>query len=88
MSDKPSNPRLHQPDGEYAAEARKEDCVTLLDMFANGAMQGLIAAKLENVYGNNDMPIPDYIAELSYQMAESMLKQREKLKQLSYGMDN
>ncbi len=42
---KPSNPRMHNPDGEYASEARKEDYVSLRDIFADSAMKSILNHK-------------------------------------------
>jgi hypothetical protein len=69
---KPSNPRMHNPDGLYASEARLEDCVTLRDYFANSAMQGLISNFKGDVSANYET-----IAIVSYKLADAMLKQRE-----------
>lgn len=54
--------------------------MTLRDYFANSAMKGIISnSDLSNIIsGNNGMPNPEYVSEVSYQLADAMLKQREK----------
>ena len=71
---KPSNTRMHNPDGMYASEARSEDCVTLRDIFANSAMQGIMSNS--SVFGVKTM-YNDDIARLAYSIADELLKQRE-----------
>lgn len=68
-----SNPRMTHPDGMYAAEARSEDYVSLRDHFAGLAMQGFLAH-----YGNNGTW--DNLSEMSYQVADAMLKARKEVK--------
>lgn len=75
-SKKPSNPRMHNPDGIHASEARNEDCVTLRDYFANSAMQGHLASE----YGAGihcTKENQELLAEAFYNIADAMLKQRE-----------
>jgi len=43
---KPSNPRMHNPDGQYASEARNEDYVSLRDEFAKAAMGTILNHKM------------------------------------------
>jgi hypothetical protein len=78
--EKVSNPRMTNPDGMYASEARGEDCVTLRDDFAGKAMQGFLSNPQYSVMfsGNNGCPVPDYIATLAYEIADEMLKARQK----------
>lgn len=69
---KPSNPDLHK--GQISL---LQDRVTLRDHFAGLAMQAYIST-----YGNtascaNVLDGKDYISEMSYEIADSMLKQRE-----------
>lgn len=84
---KPSNPRLHNPDGMYASEARNEDCVTLRDIFANSAIQKPVITKPRGIFnyikwffglsyrGNN--LTAEVIAQNAYCVADAMLKERE-----------
>jgi hypothetical protein len=75
---KPSNPRMHNPDGMYASEARNEDFVSLRDYFANSAMQSIISKGLETQSQNwNFGDIINELAKDSYRIADAMLKQRE-----------
>jgi len=76
--EKPSNPRMSNPDGVYASEARLEDCVTLRDTFAGLALQGFVSNRKysEMFSGNNGFPIPDFIAKTAYEIADAMLKIR------------
>jgi hypothetical protein len=74
---KPSNPRMHNPDGMYASEARSEDCVTLRDIFANSAMQSILSAGITVKTEADVLEAYDYAAKNSYLIADAMLKQRE-----------
>lgn len=74
---KPSNPRMHNPDGLYASEARLEDCVTLRDYFANSAMQGYLSSHAHPEASNPLNGRYDEMAKESYSIADAMLKQRE-----------
>ena len=75
---KPSNPRMHNPDGMYASEARLEDCVTLRDYFANSAMQGLLSSYIGSSDVYSDIRFKsEEISKRVYQLADAMLKQRE-----------
>jgi hypothetical protein len=72
---KPSNPRMHNPDGMYASEARSEDCVTLRDHFAGLAMQAMI--------NNPNIKRPDerksdfiIFSKRAYQYADAMIEFR------------
>lgn len=49
--------------------------MTLRDYFAAKAMQGLLAAQ---IHGFNDRPANLPFASMAYEMADSMLKEREK----------
>ena len=76
---KPSNPRLRNLDGQFAYEARQEDCVTLRDEIAMRALQGHLASEYyaginsekENLLG---------IARTMYLFADAMLEVREETK--------
>jgi hypothetical protein len=74
---KPSNPRMHNPDGLYASEARLEDCVTLRDYFANSAMQSIVGGGLNVKNEEAILEAYDYVAKNAYLLADAMLKQRE-----------
>jgi hypothetical protein len=71
---KPSNPDLYKGNIQLT-----EDRVTLRDYFAAKGMQGFISnTKYSAMFsGNNDQPVPEFIAEISYQIADAMLKHRE-----------
>lgn len=52
--------------------------MTLRDYFAAKAMQSVIvSSNYDNCLGNNGMPVPDFVAEQSYQIADAMLLTRE-----------
>jgi hypothetical protein len=74
---KPSNPRMHNPDGMYASEARNEDFVSLRDYFANSAMQGMISTFNDKTSFDTFKHCAEDLAITSYQIADAMLKQRE-----------
>lgn len=69
-NDKPSNPRMQNPDGMYASEARSEDFFSLRDHYAGLAMQYFVNANNGN-FSYND-------AEQIFYIADTMLKVREK----------
>ena len=74
---KPSNPRMHNPDGMYASEARNEDCVTLRDIFANSAMQAIMSKGI-TISGESEVKEAfEYLSKTAYLLADAMLKQRE-----------
>lgn len=72
---KTSNPRMQNPDGMYAAEARNEDFYSLRDFFAGAFLQGHLASEYyagtnktkENLIG---------IAKTAYMFADAMLEVR------------
>ena len=72
---KPSNPRMTNPDGMYASEARLEDYFDLRDHFAGLAMQGMLSnpSMFDILNGNAN----EIASRLSYELADAMLKQRE-----------
>ncbi len=72
---KPSNPRMHNPDGMYASEARAEDFYSLRDHFANSAMQGIISANTESFANGMGINFKNLAIE-SYEIADEMLKIR------------
>ena len=52
--------------------------MTLRDYLAAKAMQSvLVSGNYDNFTGNSGMPVPEFVAEQSYQIADAMLKQRE-----------
>lgn len=70
-----SNPRMHNPDGVHASEARSEDYFSLRDYFAGKAMNGYLSAIHEVI--NRGMVIDAYnIANECYIIADAMLKVR------------
>lgn len=71
-----SNPRMHNPDGMYASEARNEDYFSLLDYFAGQALNGICACSLDNYGAISNNAEPDYIANKCYDIATAMLKRR------------
>jgi hypothetical protein len=70
-----SNPRMSNPDGMYASEARAEDYYSLRDHFAGQYLQGHLASEYyagqntskENLIG---------IAKCAYFFADAMLEVR------------
>jgi len=74
---KPINPSAFP----YVDEGRNtaEEGMTLRDYFANSAMQGFISNTIysEMFSGNNGLPVPEFISETAYGIADAMLKQRE-----------
>ena len=75
----PSNPRMSNPDGVYASEARLEDCVTLRDEIAMRAMQGHLASEY-GVMVHSDDYNRKALAQEFYKIADEMLKVREETK--------
>ena len=52
--------------------------MTLRDHFAGLAMQSIIVSSNYDIFtGNNGMPVPNFVAEQGYILADAMLKQRE-----------
>lgn len=39
------------------------------------AMQGILSANPKGTWGNIDIPVPQYVAELSYKYADELIKQ-------------
>ena len=72
----PSNPRMTNPDGVYASEARLEDCVTLRDEIAMRAMQGHLASEYGAMVHSDDYN-RKALAQESYKIADMMLEARE-----------
>ena len=72
------NPRMTNPDGMYASEARSEDCFTLKDHYAGLAMQYFIDANNGN-FSQSDAKQAFYIAETMLEVREenNLLKQLE-----------
>lgn len=73
---KPSNPRMHNPDGMYASEARNEDFVTLRDEIAMRALQGHLASEYYTGQNTSEENLIG-IAKNMYSFADAMLKIRE-----------
>jgi len=70
-----SNPRMHNPDGIYASEARGEDYYSLRDYFAGKAMNGYLSASVDVI--NRGFPIDAHnIANECYIIADAMIKAR------------
>ena len=83
--EKPSNPRMTNPDGMYASEARAEDCFSLRDHYAGLAMQGLLAnpqywkrvyKTLSSLKADKDS-IECVFAQFSIKLADEILEQLE-----------
>lgn len=76
---KPSNPRVHNPDGIHAIEARNEDCVTLRDEVAKSVLNGIVSSNTEGM--SNGMAFTNenikQFVEVSFLFAEEFLKHRE-----------
>jgi sigma54-dependent transcription regulator len=75
----PSNPRMSNPDGVYASEARLEDCVTLRDEIAMRALQGHLASEYYAGMNSNKENLLG-IARTMYLFADAMLEVREETK--------
>lgn len=71
------NPRMINPDGMYASEARSEDFFSLRDHFAGLAMQGHIASYY-GVCVQCDKENKEALAISFYDMADAMLIERSK----------
>lgn len=72
---KPSNPRMHNPDGVYASEARLEDCFTLRDYFAGQYLQGHLSSEYyagQNTSKENVLAI----SKTAFLFADAMLEAR------------
>ena len=69
------NPRMTNPDGMYASDARSEDCFTLKDHYAGLAMQYFIDANNGN-FSQSD-------AKQAFYIAETMLEFRDENKDLA-----
>ena len=76
---KPSNPRMTNLDGMYAAEARAEDFFSLRDYFANSAMQGILSNPnwMKEYKNEKYLMQSDIASKVAYDYADAMLKQRE-----------
>ena len=81
MENKPNNPNafpiaLKDNSNPFRSDASG---MSLRDYFAAKAMQGMLANSehVQTLMGNNPNPLPDYVAILSYNLADAMLKQRE-----------
>ncbi len=83
---KPSNPRMHNPDGIYAEDAMREDCVTLRDyaqikfmsaIILNADTMREITKSWTQAPKNNRCDFEEMIAKIGGSYADAMLKQRE-----------
>lgn len=64
--------------GAFPNDWNIEDGMTLRDYFAAKAMQSVLISKHYDSYtGNNGLPVPEFIAKESYEIADEMLKQRD-----------
>lgn len=73
--EKPSNPRMSNPDGVYASEARLEDCVTLRDEIAMRAMQGHLSSEY-GILHSSDKHNDAMLCIRFYEFADAMLEAR------------
>lgn len=82
---KPSNPRMSNPDGMYANEARAEDCVTLRDYAHVHFMSAIISnadtmREITKTYNSapkyKRVDFEELVAKLSFSYADAMLKVR------------
>lgn len=81
MKNNISNPRMSNPDGVYASEARAEDYFSLRDHFAGLAMQSLLSqpniGEILKLSGAKQMIDGDNaISITSYRISDAMLFQR------------
>jgi len=74
---KPSNPRMHNPDGMYAGAARNEDFFSLRDEIAIKAMVTILSKGITISDENMVKQAYDAVAFNSYLISDAMLKQRE-----------
>lgn len=73
--EKPSNPRMSNPEGVYASEARLEDCVTLRDEIAMRAMQGYLSSEY-GILHSSDKHNDAMLCIRFYEFADAMLEAR------------
>ena len=71
-----SNPRMYNPDGMYASEARNEDYVSLRDEIAIRCLQGHLASEY-GVMMHSDDYNRKALAQEFYKIADIMLEVRE-----------
>ena len=59
---------------------RNFEGMTLRDYLAAKAMQGFLSNRghIDSLIGNMKLPVPNYLANLSYEIADAMLTEREK----------
>lgn len=95
---RPENPRMHNPDGVYASEARLEDYFSLRDHFAGLAMQTLLGFKhydgqqMYNLNCQSSLPM-DHFGEGHTEQdeinaKESVLKQALHIAEMAHIMAN
>lgn len=84
--EKIENPRLHNPDGMYASEARNEPCVTLRDyaqikfmsaIISNADTMRELTREYKNQSSKNKVEFEDMISKLGGFYADSMLRHRK-----------
>jgi hypothetical protein len=80
-----SNPRMSNPDGMYASEARLEDCVTLRDYAHVHFMSAIISnadtmREITKTYNSSQkdkrIDFEELVAKISFSYADAMLKIR------------
>lgn len=77
-TEKPKNPFAFSCATPQGNGIVKQNGMTLRDYFAAKSMQSIIvSSKHDNYTGNNGMPVPNFVSEQSYLIADAMLKQRE-----------
>lgn len=72
---KPSNPRMQNPDGIYAGEARAEDFFSLRDHFAGLAMQAHLSSEY-SILHTSDKHNDSMLCLRFYEFADAMLEVR------------
>lgn len=82
-----NNPRMNAYDGVHASEARNEDYYSLLDYFAGQVLQGIhsnsemwinMCLDKKNLTRDNKKDShEDYVAQVCYNTAKAMLKERD-----------
>lgn len=76
MENKPKNPEAFPKLSEIGYPS--QNGMSLRDYFAAEALNGICANSLANYGMISNNAEPDYIAKRCYQIADAMLKQREK----------
>jgi hypothetical protein len=82
---KPSNPRMHNPDGMYASEARLEEFVTLRDyahihfmsaVISNADTMREITKTYNSAQKDKRIDFQELVAQISFGYANAYLKVR------------